>query len=224
MANSILLVEDEHKIAEVVQEYLQNQGYEVVHLDDGAQVMPWLSQHAADLVLLDVMLPNVDGLSLCRQIRALYSMPLALLTAKVEEVDRIIGWEMGADDYICKPFSLRELLARIKALLRRAQPHTPAESGWRLDKDRFQACYQGQCVELSAIECALLQTLSASPGRIYSRAQLIDSIYADHRVVSDRTIDSHVKKLRQKLAAAFGEIELIHSVYGAGYKFHLPDA
>lgn len=222
----ILLVEDDEKIAEVLQEYLQAQGYVVHHLARGDQVIDFLAQHSVDLILLDIMLPGVDGLQLCQTIRSTpstRSIPIALTTAKVEEIDRILGWEMGADDYICKPFSLREVLARVRSLLRRRELNEqPVSQQWHLDSQRFEVCYQGRCLELSAIECELLNVLSHAPGRVFSRSQLIDSIYQDHRIVNERTIDSHIKKLRQKLHKQFGELDFIVSVYGAGYKFVMP--
>ncbi|WFE69227.1 response regulator [Thiomicrospira sp. R3] len=222
----ILLVEDEYKIAEVLQEYLQGHGYRVSHLNHGKNLLDWLSKHPVDVILLDVMLPGTDGLELCQKIRQTSQVPIALITAKVEEVDRILGWEMGADDYICKPFSLREVLSRVKALVRRAQPQSGPlhnNQAWLLDVNKFKVFYQNKSVDLSAIECAILRLLSQSPGRIFSRNQLMNAIYTDNRVVSDRTIDSHIKKLRHKMSAVFGEVELIYSVYGAGYKFEPPE-
>ncbi|MBF6057611.1 MULTISPECIES: response regulator [Thiomicrorhabdus] len=218
----ILIVEDEHKIADILVEYLQSHGYETVYFDHGSEVESWLKQHPVDLVLLDVMLPDADGMQLCQAIRKFSQVPIMMLTARVEEIDRILGLELGADDYMCKPFSPREVVARVKALLRRAQPAVEQQSYWQLDEERYQVHYAGVDADLSAVEFEILRALSETPGRILSRAQLIDNIYHDHRIVSDRTIDSHIKKLRQKLAAAFGEAEWIHSVYGVGYKFVEP--
>ncbi|WP_319381024.1 response regulator [Thiomicrorhabdus sp.] len=220
----ILIVEDETKIAEILEEYLRSHGYETVHFDHGGEVENWLKQHHADLVLLDVMLPDADGMQLCQAIRGFSQVPIMMLTARVEEIDRILGLELGADDYMCKPFSPREVVARVKALLRRVKPAAKTASRWQLDGERYQVHYDGVDADLSAVEFEILRVLSETPGRIFSRSQLIDSIYHDHRIVSDRTIDSHIKKLRQKLAAAFGETEWIHSVYGVGYKFVEPVA
>lgn len=224
---TVLVVEDEIKIATIVREYLENSGFQVHHIDDGLAVMDWVQSHSPDLILLDVMLPGKDGLTLCKAIRDVSAVPIIMLTAKVEEVDRILGLELGADDYVCKPFSPRELLARVKALLRRAQLQVEAQEGgaqtdgWQMDEARYQVRYQGQSVSLSLVEFAILKLLSDTPGHIYSRTQLISRIYPDNRVVSDRTVDSHIKKLRHKLADELTDKELIHSVYGVGYKFEL---
>lgn len=222
-AQTVLVVEDEIKIANIVQEYLEDSGFKVQVIDNGLDVMDWVKQHAVDLVLLDVMLPGKDGLQICKEVRAFSQVPIIMLTAKVEEIDRILGLELGADDYVCKPFSPRELLARVKALLRRStiQNEHLSDDGWQMDEERYQVRYQGQTVGLSLVEFAILKLLSDSPGRIYSRTQLISSIYPDNRVVSDRTVDSHIKKLRHKLAEELTDKELIHSVYGVGYKFEM---
>lgn len=227
MNQTIVIVEDEQKIADILIEYLKSHGYQTKHFSSGSGVLDWLKSHNAHCVLLDVMLPDSerfgDGLELCRQIRSFSQVPIMMVTARIEELDRILGLELGADDYICKPFSPREVVARVKALLRRAnhqqEPKKPV--AWQLDSERYQVHYEGKDADLSAVEFEILQTLSQHPGRIFSRAQLIDNIYHDNRVVSDRTIDSHIKKLRQKLAAAFGDNEWIQSVYGVGYRFIL---
>lgn len=222
-AQTVLVVEDEIKIANIVREYLEDSGFKVHVIDNGLEVVDWVKQHTVDLVLLDVMLPGKDGLQICKDVRAFSQVPIIMLTAKVEEIDRILGLELGADDYVCKPFSPRELLARVKALLRRStlQSEHLSDDGWLMDEERYQVRYQGQTVGLSLVEFAILKLLSDSPGRIYSRTQLISSIYPDNRVVSDRTVDSHIKKLRHKLAEELTDKELIHSVYGVGYKFEM---
>ncbi|MGE4499915.1 MAG: response regulator [Hydrogenovibrio sp.] len=222
-AQTVLVVEDEIKIANIVQEYLEDSGFKVHVIDNGLEVVDWVKQHSVDLVLLDVMLPGKDGLQICKEVRAFSQVPIIMLTAKVEEIDRILGLELGADDYVCKPFSLRELLARVKALLRRSANHNEHlnDDIWQMDEERYQVRYQGKTVGLSLVEFAILKLLSESPGRIYSRTQLIGSIYPDNRVVSDRTVDSHIKKLRHKLAEELTDKELIHSVYGVGYKFEM---
>jgi two-component system response regulator BaeR len=222
-AQTVLVVEDEIKIANIVQEYLEDSGFKVHVIDNGLEVVDWVKQHSVDLVLLDVMLPGKDGLQICKEVRAFSQVPIIMLTAKVEEIDRILGLELGADDYVCKPFSPRELLARVKALLRRSANHNEHlnDDIWQMDEERYQVRYQGKTVGLSLVEFAILKLLSESPGRIYSRTQLIGSIYPDNRVVSDRTVDSHIKKLRHKLAEELTDKELIHSVYGVGYKFEM---
>ncbi|MBO1928108.1 response regulator [Thiomicrorhabdus sp. 6S2-11] len=224
----IVIVEDEPQIAQLLIDYLQASGYQTQHFTNGQGVIEWVKRNAVGCVLLDIMLPEADrfgdGLQLCREIREFSQVPIMMLTARVEEIDRILGLELGADDYLCKPFSPREVVARVKALLRRSrlvQSPTQESSQWHLDEGTYQVHYQQNNVQVSAVEFAILRTLSHSPGRIFSRAQLIDSIYSDHRVVSDRTIDSHIKKLRQKLSTVFGENDWIQSVYGVGYKFVL---
>jgi len=227
MSQTIVIVEDEIKIAEIIIEYLHSHDYQTQYFESGQGVINWLENNQADCVLLDVMLPNSqlygDGLELCKNIRRFSQVPIMMITARVEELDRILGLELGADDYICKPFSPREVVARVKALLRRSNlpNQTIQSSDWQLDEQRYQVHFKDKSTDLSAVEFEILQTLSKSPGRIFSRSQIIDSIYHDNRVVSDRTIDSHIKKLRQKLSSAFGENDWIQSVYGVGYKFLL---
>lgn len=219
--NSILIVEDEEKLARLMADYLQSAGFSPQILNDGLRVLPWLDGNAADLILLDLMLPGRDGLDLCRAIRRFSAVPIIMVTARIEEVDRLLGLELGADDYICKPFSPREMVARVKAVLRRLEPRVSehGEALLRLDPERFRIRAGRLEAELTAVEFQLLQTLYRQPGRIFSRARLMDLIYPDQRIVSDRTIDSHVKKLRKKLAELLPGQELIHSVYGAGYRY-----
>jgi two-component system response regulator BaeR len=156
------------------------------------------------------------------KIRSFSPLPIIMITARVEEIDRLLGLELGADDYICKPFSPREVVARVKAVLRRANSVTPPSArGLVLDDSRYRATLNDRELELTAVEFKLLSFLAAKPGRIYGRQQLMDQIYPDQRCVSDRTIDSHIKKLRRKIALAGPEMELIHSLYGVGYKFEV---
>ncbi|BBP45585.1 DNA-binding response regulator [Thiosulfatimonas sediminis] len=225
----VLIVEDEPQISQLLIDYLHAHGYQTQYFSSGAGLIDWLQKNTVDCVLLDIMLPDADkfgdGLQLCRDIRQFSAVPIMMLTARIEEIDRILGLELGADDYLCKPFSPREVVARVKALIRRSRftPEATLQNGvWNLDEATYQVHYQQNKVQVSAVEFAILRTLSQAPGCIFSRAQLIDSIYHDHRVVSDRTVDSHIKKLRQKLCAVFGENDWIQSVYGVGYKFVLP--
>lgn len=219
----ILVVEDEPRLARVLAEYLERAGFAPQVLGDGAAVVPWVRAHAPDLVVLDLMLPGRDGLEICRDIRSFSQVPVIMVTARVEEVDRLLGLELGADDYVCKPYSPREVVARVRAVLRR---HAPAaadasrtEDPLVLDEASYRVRAAGREAELTVVEFQLLQTLYRQPGRIFSRAQLMDRIYTDRRVVSDRTIDSHVKKLRRKLAQLLPGQELVHAVYGAGYRY-----
>lgn len=216
----ILIVEDEAKLAELLRDYLVRSGFEITVLADGLAVVPHVREHKPDLVLLDLMLPGRDGLEICKEIRTFSTLPLIIVTARVEEIDRLLGLELGADDYICKPFSPREVVARVKSVLRRAGgAATLSARELVLDESRYQATFHGIDLQLTAVEFKLLSYLAAHPGRIYSRDQLMEQIYSDHRIVSDRTIDSHIKKLRKKIAALNREDELIGSVYGVGYKF-----
>lgn len=221
---TVLIVEDEPKIASLVTDYLHGSGFASHHLDHGDAVVPWLEQQQPDLVLLDLMLPGTDGLTLCRQLREHWPrLPIIMLTARVEEVDRLLGLELGADDYICKPFSPREVIARIKAVLRRSQAATsPAAAdaaALQLDEDGWRALADGQDLGLTAVEFQLLRVLLNAPGRIFSRDQLMDHMYRDHRIVSERTVDSHIKKLRKKISDVWPDREIIRSVYGVGYKY-----
>lgn len=220
---TILVVEDEIKLAELLKDYLIQADYSPWLIHNGSEVVDQVKQKMPDLILLDLMLPGKDGLSICKEIRAFSNVPIIIITAKVEEIDRLLGLELGADDYICKPFSPREVIARIKTVLRRVQPDqvAPSNSQFFLNEATYQLTYDKQTVSLTAIEFNILKVLTKEPGRIFSRSQLIDHIYHDHRVVSERTVDSHIKKLRKKLHDALPEIELIQSVYSVGYKFIL---
>jgi two-component system response regulator BaeR len=220
MAERILIVEDEEKLANLLRDYLLQEGYEASVLHRGDQVEEWVRSHPVDLVLLDLMLPGKSGLDVCKSLRAGTDVSIIMVTARVDEVDRLLGLELGADDYICKPFSPREVVARVKAVLRRAKRGAAAaEPSLRLDDAAFKATLAGKDLGLTAIEYQLLKVLAAHPGRIYTRDQLIDAMYRDERVVSDRTVDSHIKKIRRKIAAVEPERELIHSLYGVGYKY-----
>ncbi|KAB0670201.1 response regulator [Oryzomonas sagensis] len=222
MNGKILIVEDEEKLAALLHDYLHQNGYDAHRLDNGLEVVAWVREHTPALILLDLMLPGRDGIEICKDIRTFSSVPIIMVTARIEEIDRLLGLELGADDYICKPFSPREVVARVKSVLRRAgSEQTTQAHGLVLDEPRYRATLTGNDLDLTAVEFKLLQFLVASPGRIYSRQQLMDQIYLDQRTVSDRTIDSHIKKLRKKIASVDPEAELIHSVYGVGYKFEV---
>jgi two-component system response regulator BaeR len=220
MAERILIVEDEEKLAGLLRDYLAQEGYEASVLHRGDEVEDWVRSHPTDLVLLDLMLPGKNGLEVCKALRASTDVSIIMVTARVDEVDRLLGLELGADDYICKPFSPREVVARVKAVLRRARRGGGVlETSLKLDDAAFKATLAGKDLGLTAIEYQLLKVLSAHPGRIYTRDQLIDAMYRDERVVSDRTVDSHIKKIRRKIAALEPGHELIRSLYGVGYKY-----
>ena len=223
MSGKILIVEDEPKLAELLADYLRQSGFEVRLVADGMAAVPAIHEQKPDLVLLDLMLPGKDGMEICKEVRRFSSVPIIMATARVEEIDRLLGLEFGADDYICKPYSPREVVARVKAVLRRGGAAAESNHGLVLDEARYRALLHGVELDLTAVEFKLLAILFASPGRIFSRDQLMDRIYPDERIVSERTIDSHIKKLRKKLSLAAPDEELIHSVYGVGYKYELPE-
>ncbi|MEW6982156.1 response regulator [Colwelliaceae bacterium 6471] len=217
--NTVLIVEDELKLANLLADYFSQAQFTPHCIHHGDEVIAWLKQHSVDAILLDIMLPGKDGMQLCREIRQFSNIPILMVTARVEEIDRLLGLELGADDYICKPFSPREVIARVKAVLRRSQSLSSKKcNGLQLDEERYQVIYNGSALELTAVEFQLLKPLCKEPGRIYSREQLMQSMYSDNRIVSDRTIDSHIKKLRKKLIEISPEQELIQSVYGVGYR------
>ena len=220
MTAPILIVEDEVALAVVARQYLQREGYATVMIHDGDQAMEWLRTHQPLLVVLDRMLPGTDGLTLCRELRKTSDVPIIITTARVEEIDRLLGLELGADDYLCKPYSPRELVARVKAILRRTHPQSHG-THLQLDEGSNRVRLGSHAAELTAVEMRLLQVLMQNPGRIYSRDQLMDTIYPDQRLVSDRTVDSHIKNLRKKLSLLDAQREFVRSVYGAGYKFEL---
>lgn len=216
----LLIIEDEPKIAQLLEDYLQHSGFRTHWEPTGRGGLEWLKNNQASMVLLDLMLPDMDGLEVCRELRKTSNIAIIMITAKVDEVDRLIGLELGADDYICKPFSPREVVARVKALSRRLETPTVA-TDFSLDESRLAVNYQGESVELTTVEFALIKSLAARPGHIRNRQQLMDNIYQDNRIVSDRTVDSHIKKVRRKLADTFPEVQFIHSIYGAGYRFEI---
>lgn len=220
MSGKILIVEDEPKLASLLADYLSASGFEPFSLGNGTEVVPWVREQMPDLILLDLMLPGRDGIEVCKDIRTFSNVPIIMITARIEEIDRLLGLELGADDYICKPFSPREVTARVKAVLRRTQDGTAMRvQGLVLDDHCYRASLHGHDLELTAVEFKLLQFLAANPRRIYGRQQLMDKIYPDERIVSDRTIDSHIKKLRRTIESVDSEAKLIHSVYSVGYKF-----
>lgn len=222
-AAELLIVEDEPKIAAAMRDWLAAAGYAIRLSDSGDGVVEAVRAQPPDLLLLDVMLPGEDGLSICRRVREFSDLPIILVTARVEEIDRLLGLDLGADDYVCKPFSLRELGARVRALLRRtrpaARPPADGDDGIVLDTDRFEVRIGDRALALTPVEFRLLRRLMEKPGKVYSRGQLLDASYEDHRVVSDRTVDSHIRNLRRK----FGEIgrDPIASVYGVGFRFEI---
>ena len=224
LAPRILIVEDEPKLGQLLIDYLLAANYNPVLINHGDKVLPYVRQTPPDLILLDLMLPGIDGLSLCREIRRFSEVPVIIVTAKIEEIDRLLGLELGADDYICKPYSPREVVARVKAILRRYKRtlNLNIESETNplvIDEGRFQASWHGKALDLTAVEFRLLKTLSGEPGKVFSREALLNHLYDDYRVVTDRTIDTHIKNLRRKLEALDSEPSFIRAVYGMGYRW-----
>ncbi|WP_202304660.1 envelope stress response regulator BaeR [Dryocola clanedunensis] len=223
-APRILVVEDEPKLGQLLVDYLRAASYAPTLITHGNDVLPYVRQTPPDLILLDLMLPGTDGLTLCKEIRRFSEVPIVMVTAKIEEIDRLLGLEIGADDYICKPYSPREVVARVKTILRRCkrqQEPIPAgeESPLIIDEGRFQASWREKVLDLTPAEFRLLKTLSHEPGKVFSREMLLNHLYDDYRVVTDRTIDSHIKNLRRKLESLDEEQSFIRAVYGVGYRW-----
>lgn len=216
----ILIVEDETALAEVVRDYLIAAGMQVDVMEQGTGAVEAVLRERHDLVVLDLMLPGVDGMTICRELRRTSAVPIIMTTAKVEEIDRLLGLEMGADDYLCKPYSPRELVARVRAILRRAAAAVtaPQDARLKIDAERWQASLDGQSLDLTRREFTLLQALAARPGRVFSRDMLLALAFPDDTEVFDRTVDSHIRNIRRKIATV-SDNDPIRSVYGVGYAF-----
>jgi len=221
MSNSILIVEDEIKLASLLADYFDLTEYRPHLIHHGDEVIDWVKTNQPKAILLDIMLPGKNGIDLCKEIRQFSNIPILMVTAKVEEIDRLLGLELGADDYICKPFSPREVVARVKAVLRRTQTFENTSDMLVLDEHRFTVGFHHQEVSLTSVEFQLLKPLANKPERIFTREQLMENMYSDHRIVNNRTIDSHIKKLRKKLSDISKGKDWIQSVYGAGYRLVL---
>ncbi|HUQ22725.1 MAG TPA: response regulator transcription factor [Gaiellaceae bacterium] len=226
---TILLVDDEDSVQKLLTYPLERDGFRVVHAVDGEQALARFSEEAVDLVVLDLMLPKLDGLEVCKRIRSASSVPIIMLTARDDELDKVLGLELGADDYITKPFSIREFRSRVKALLRRAATPRPGDrredevverGELRIDVPRRTVEVRGSEVQLTFVEFELLRILASAPGRVFSRRQLLEKLRggADYR--EPRTIDVHVRHLREKIEADPHEPQLILTVRGVGYRFH----
>ena len=212
-------------MAAILVEYLHRAGYQTQHLQAGAGAVEAVRSLQPDLLILDLNLPGMDGLDICRQVRSFSQLPIIMTTARVEEIDRLVGLELGADDYICKPFSPREVVARVKVQLRRqnrvAEEAVVEPPLMEVDETGQRIRIKGQRLDLTPKEYRLLRLLYAHPGRVYSRVQILELVYDQDQDVVDRVIDSHVKNLRRKLSTHLPEREIIHSVYGVGYRFEL---
>src|SRR5919112_2790648 len=228
-APRILLVDDEHAIQTLLSYPLRKDGYEVVQATDGRAALARFAEGSYDLVVLDLMLPQLDGLEVCRRIRARSTVPIIMLTARAEEIDKVVGLELGADDYITKPFSMREFRSRVKAALRRAdmQPHDnrpagdePLEvAGLRIDFDKRTVRVRGEPVQTTFVEFEILAALASHPGRVYTREMLLTRIWGDAAYRDPRTIDVHIRHLREKLELDAKQPEYLFTVRGVGYRF-----
>jgi DNA-binding response OmpR family regulator len=228
-AARILLVDDEHSIQTLLSYPLRKEGYDVVQATDGQDALARFSEQDFDLVVLDLMLPKVDGLEVCRRLRRDSSVPIIMLTAKSDEIDKVVGLEVGADDYITKPFSLREFSSRIKAALRRAEMSRPSEPApdeaplvvreLKIDFLKRAARVRGDEAELTFVEFEILSALARAPGRVYTRDMLLARIWGDSAYRDPRTIDVHIRHLREKLERDPKDPEYLFTVRGVGYRF-----
>lgn len=221
---TILIVEDEPSLAAVLSEYFSQSGFKTHIIDNGLEVINWVKLHQPDLLILDLMLPQRNGLDIYRELRTFSDIPVVMATARVDEIDRLIGLELGADDYICKPYSPREVVVRVKNILRRAYEENSVSANNKplvIDDNKMTVLLNGQAVILTPAEFRLLSFFAKHPEQVFSREQLMTQIYADNRVVTDRTIDSHIKNLRRKLQAVSADSECIKSIYGVGYKLEI---
>lgn len=225
MNETILIVEDEPKVAKLARDYLEQGGFRALTAADGNTGLAMALREHPDLIVLDLMLPGMDGLDVCRALRRKNDVPIIMLTARSEETDRLIGLELGADDYITKPFSPRELVARVRALLRRAQgtvyqPGVLRAGGLTLDIDAHRLTLRDENIHLTRFEFNLLQILVQHPGQIYSRAQLLEKLHGVAFDGYDRSVDAHIKNLRRKIEVDPTQPRYILTVYGVGYKFN----
>lgn len=224
VSRRVLVVEDDRKISDLLLNYLRASGYEATPAYDGRDALLMIERQAPDAVILDWMLPGLDGVGVCKAVRAFSDVPILMLTARVDEVDRLLGLDTGADDYVCKPFAPREVIARVRALLRRAEGRVrPASRPWVIEDASFRISWRGQWLALTRIEFMMFRLLLSRPGRVYSRDQLLASAHDSQRDISDRAIDTHIKNLRKKVQAVEPGTDCIVSVYGVGYRFDIPD-
>ncbi len=228
MKQHILIVEDEIKMAQLLRDYLIKADHTVYCLEQGDEVIPYVRQTPPALILLDIMLPEMNGIAVCRELRKFSTVPIIMITAKVEEIDRLLGLELGADDYICKPFSPREVVARVKTVLRRIHPE-PVEEGKKLivgtialDEKTYQVNIEDQVLKLTPSEFTLLKILLARPNNVFSRQKLLNLMRDYYFDGYERTIDSHIKNLRKKIATQLPNKEVISTIYGIGYKLNFP--
>ncbi|MGI9658584.1 MAG: response regulator [Gaiellaceae bacterium] len=224
MSPTVLVVDDEPTIREVVVRYLEREGYETLEAGDGHQARDLLEQSSPNLVVLDLMLPGIDGLELCRWIRSTSDLPVIMLTARGEEADRIVGLELGADDYVTKPFSPRELVARVRSVLRRAQAETPVSehlsfAALELDAGSREVTRNGDEIKLTAKEFDLLWFVASNPRQVFSRDQLMDRVWGYTAALDTGTVTVHIRRLREKIETDPSKPEFLQTVWGVGYRF-----
>ena len=220
----VLIVEDEKKLADVLVQYLEKESFRITHFESGLDVVDWVKDNQPNIILLDLMLPDINGKELCKEIRQFSSIPIIMVTAMIDEIDRLIGLELGADDYVCKPFSPKEVVARVKALIRRTEGEyneSKIYETFEVSDETYSIKYKQNKLDLTPVEFRLLKMFLESPGRVFNRDQILDKIFADGRIVLDRTVDTHVKNLRHKLKIASPDHDYIRSIYGIGYSFEL---
>lgn len=220
----VLIVEDEKKLADVLVQYLEKESFRITHFESGLNVVDWVKDNQPNIILLDLMLPDINGKELCKEIRQFSSIPIIMVTAMIDEIDRLIGLELGADDYVCKPFSPKEVVARVKAVIRRTEGdynESKIYETFEVSDETYSIKYKQNKLDLTPVEFRLLKMFLESPGRVFNRDQILDKIFADGRIVLDRTVDTHVKNLRHKLKIASPDHDYIRSIYGIGYSFEL---
>lgn len=220
----VLIVEDEKKLADILIAYLNKEQFRVTHFESGNGVSDWIKNNQPNIILLDLMLPDVNGKDLCKEIRQFSTVPIIMVTAMIDEIDRLIGLELGADDYVCKPFSPKEVVARVKAVLRRSEGdfnQGEIYDAFEVNDETYSIKLHGDRLDLTPVEFRLLKMFIQSPGRVFNRDQILDNIFEDGRIVLDRTVDTHVKNLRHKLKTASPEHDYVRSVYGIGYSFEI---
>ena len=222
-ARRVLVVEDDPRIALLLLDYLRSEGFQAHSLADGKLALSEVEHAPPDLLILDLNLPGLDGVSVCRAVLAISDIPILIVTARTDELDRLLGLNSAADDYVCKPFSPREVMARVHALLRRSERRVTSETSlWTIDDDSLRIAWRGHWLSLTPLEFRMLRRLLSQPGRVFSRAQLLESAHGELRDVSDRAIDTHIKNLRRKLQAVRPDDDCIASVYSVGYRFDPP--
>jgi len=230
LKNTVLIADDEEKICQIVKKYLERESFKVIECSNGLKAIEEFKKGNPDLVVLDIMMPGADGWEVCRELRKISDVPIIMLTAREDEVDRILGLEMGADDYVVKPFSPRELVARVKAVLRRAVDKKSPEDkknvlsyeGVTINLDTRQVIINGKNVALTPKEFDILYILASSPGRIFSREKILESVWGYNYLGDARTVDTHINRLREKLSKANKEVSYVNTVWGVGYKFDPP--